>query len=232
MLALDRVGKRLPNGEPLFRDLNFSAEAGEAVALIGRSGSGKSTLLAGLGLMHQFDEGSYQLAGVDTAALSTTARDRMRAENVGFVFQRFALIPHLSVLENVMTPLRHRSSSGRSNMQARALDVLESVDMAAHARKKPSQLSGGEQQRVSIARALVTNPRLVLADEPTGSLDQSTGSTVMAILRRAADERGAVLVVVTHDVEIAGRLDSAYALDQGNLTRVERSGRAPAHARS
>jgi ABC-type lipoprotein export system ATPase subunit len=209
--------KDLPDGRPLLRDLEWTAYAGESSALIGKSGSGKSSLLATLGLMDTFDAGHYYLGGVEMQRLSHARLDETRGSKIGFVFQRFSLIPHLSVLENVMAPLRHAARAERKNSRKRALDQLAAVGMSESWRKKPRQLSGGEQQRVAIARSLIRAPRLLLADEPTGSLDVATGERVIDLMLSLVKHQGICLVVVTHDLDIAARLDSRYELVDGTI---------------
>ncbi len=199
--------KRLPDGSLLLHGINLDVAVGESVAIIGRSGSGKSTLLSILGHLDRFDEGVYSFEGISSEKLRPTDFDRTRANKIGFVFQRFALVPHLTVLENVLVPLRHAGRLRPGDMRLRGNESLASVGMSSLVRRFPRHLSGGEQQRVAIARALVHHPRLILADEPTGSLDQQTGAHVMSLLVERVRQQQAGLIVVTHDLEVASRMD-------------------------
>jgi ABC-type lipoprotein export system ATPase subunit len=219
-----RSGRKiLTDGTTLFRDVGFQLYQGRSLALIGRSGSGKSTLLAVLGLMESFDSGQLIFRGKDLTSASSVTKDRMRSRHVGFIFQRFALIAHLSVLENVILPLRHDSNMSYRANRAKALGALESVEMGRHASKYPRQLSGGEQQRIAIARAMVKDPDLILADEPTGSLDWEIGTKMIDLLTESFKERGASLIVVTHDWDIANRMDDVLKLEGGNLSSANLS---------
>ena len=213
------LGVRLPAGRRLsiLRSLSLSVEEGASVAIIGRSGSGKTTLLTLLGLMNRPDSGLLRVGGRDVTTLSDAESARYRGENIGFVFQNFSLIDHLSVIENVELPYLYGSAPKGRGVRRHALAALAAVDMVQFARRRVHQLSGGEQQRVAIARALVRSPAIVLADEPTGSLDASTGDQVIAQLRSAAKGAGACLVVVTHDRYIASVMDSTWELHDGAL---------------
>jgi len=217
MLLVQNASKFLPDGSPLFEGVTFNVAGGEAIAIVGRSGCGKSTLLSILGHLDRFDGGDYQLHGKQVASLSSRELDRSRAEEIGFIFQRFALIPHLSLLENVIVTLRHSGKCSEREMKRMGLAALESVGMETMWRRMPRRLSGGEQQRVAIARALIHSPQLILADEPTGSLDQATGAHVIDILRARVREQGASLVVVTHDLDIAGKMDRTMRMSNGTL---------------
>jgi len=217
MLSIREASKLLPNGAPLFSGVNLEVSAGEAVAIVGRSGCGKSTLLSILGHLDRFDSGIYEMQGQSVATWSTADIDRTRSERIGFIFQRFALIPHLSVLENVVVPLRHRGGVDETRLKQRGMAALVSVGMDHLSRRLPRKLSGGEQQRVAIARALVHSPQLILADEPTGSLDQSTGSHVIDILRERVTDQGSSLIVVTHDLDVAARMDRILRMEEGTL---------------
>lgn len=209
--------KLLPNGKILFDHVDVSLAPGESLSLVGKSGSGKSTLLSVLGLLDAFDSGTYLFSGADVGGMGPKLLDRRRGEEIGFIFQRFALIPHLSVLENVMVPLRHSSNEPVRTMREKAMATLQRVDMHGMARKRPRQLSGGEQQRVAIARALVMGPKLILADEPTGSLDEGTGRKIMDLLLEVGMAEGAGLVVVTHDPNVARQTTRSAVMQQGKL---------------
>tara|TARA_B100000963_G_scaffold326863_1_gene314228 strand:+ start:849 stop:1442 length:594 start_codon:yes stop_codon:yes gene_type:complete len=191
---------------------------GELVAIMGSSGSGKSTLLNVLGLLDDFDEGSYLLNGQDMKGLSEKAAARFRSELLGFVFQSFNLISYKSALENVALPLYYQGVP-RKERQARAMAFLSKVGLADWAKHLPNQMSGGQNQRVAIARALVASPDVILADEPTGALDSVTSDEVMGLLKEI-NEEGITIVVVTHENEIAKQCDRIIRLKDG---RIERS---------
>lgn len=221
ILHIEHGVKRLPSGAPLLTDVNFTVPAASSTAILGRSGSGKSTLLGVLGIMDSLDGGSYRLDGIPVEKLRARAADRARGRTLGFVFQRFCLIPYLTVLENVEAPLLHRPGVAARTRRRRAMELLERVGLGDHIRKRPHQLSGGEQQRVAIARALVGRPHVVLADEPTGALDTATAGTVLELLLEQVRERGTALVLVTHDPLVAARTSATYQLREGRLHREE-----------
>ena len=227
LLQLQGVGRAvdLPDGStlPILTEVDLDVAAGEHVAIVGRSGSGKSTLLNLLGLLDVPTSGRYLVDDRDAATLGSGARGRMRGEWFGFVFQQFNLLPRRSAAENVATPLLYahgRSFWGRDRA-ARA--VLEQVGLGHRADATPEKLSGGEQQRVAIARALVRRPRVVLADEPTGSLDVETGARVMDLLETVTAETGATLVTITHDLAVAARAARQFRLVDGRLVPIAAS---------
>lgn len=197
----------------ILSNVGFTVGKGEAVAITGSSGSGKSTLL---GLMAGLDvpsSGSVRLLGHDLFALDEEARARLRAQYVGFVFQAFHLLPNLSALENVMLPLELRGEPARGP----AVAMLERVGLGERLHHYPRTLSGGEQQRVSLARAFVQQPAVLFADEPTGSLDEQNGRTVTELMFGLHREQGAALVLVTHDPQLAARCDRELRLAGGRL---------------
>lgn len=196
--------------------VNLQVEEGESVAILGRSGSGKSTLLAVLGLLEPPTAGSYLVDGIDTREFPAARLARLRANSFGFVFQSFCLMSHLTALENVEAATIHQGKR-RAARRKRATDLLEQVGMAERRHHRPPQLSGGEQQRVAIARALSGRPSVILADEPTGSLDQGTGTMVIAQLHRLVKEHQVVLVVVTHDPVVADGCHRTVVLDRGRV---------------
>lgn len=189
-----------------FSDLSFDVARGESVAVLGPSGSGKSTLLACLGLLDHVSAGSLSLGGRPVAQMTERERTDTRASQIGFVFQNFSLIPYLAAWENVAVPLQAIGAS-KVFQRARSREVLEELNIGHLSARRPAELSGGEQQRVAIARAIVCEPGLVLADEPTGSLDQETGREVIDVLLDACRHRSAALIVVTHDDVVASRMD-------------------------
>jgi putative ABC transport system ATP-binding protein len=202
---------------PAVRDLNLVIDDGEWLAVQGRTGHGKSTLLNLLGGLDRPTEGTVELAGQNLAALREAQVTRVRAVSIGFIFQTFNLVPTLSAAENVeaaLIPLR-TGSAGRRRLVAAALESVGLGDRAAHL---PSELSGGQQQRVAIARALVKEPKVLLADEPTGNLDESTRDEIIALLEKLWREHGLTLVLVTHDSAIAGRAQRVAVMSKGRLS--------------
>lgn len=202
----------------ILQGINLEVKAAETVALIGRSGSGKSTLLGLLAGLDQPTQGDIELLGLSLKTLDEEARARLRAEQIGFIFQSFHLLPSLSALENVMLPAEIR---GQPQARAQATALLEEVGLAHRLHHHPAQLSGGEQQRVAIARAFMGRPRLLLADEPTGNLDRQTGERIAELLFRLNREHGTALFIVTHDEQLAARCQRRLHLDGGQLSMNE-----------
>ena len=189
---------------------------GEFVSIVGRSGSGKTTLLDLIGLLLRPTSGTVLVDGDDTARLSDGQRADLRGQRIGFIFQEYNLLPALNVLENVMLPLRYtRSQVG--NGRARALELLEAVGLSDRIKHRPDELSGGQQQRVAIARALVNRPAMVLGDEPTGSVDTQTSQELVGLMRGLNREEQVTFVIVTHDLELAGRADRMIRLKDGRV---------------
>ena len=202
---------------PAVRDVNLVIEDGEWLAVQGRTGHGKSTLLNLLGGLDRPTEGAVELAGQNLATLREAQVTRVRAVSVGFIFQTFNLVATLSAAENVeaaLIPLR-TGLAGRRSLVAAALESVGLGDRAAHL---PSEMSGGQQQRVAIARALVKEPKVLLADEPTGNLDESTRDEIIALLEKLWREHGLTLVLVTHDSAIAGRAQRVAVMSKGRLS--------------
>ena len=204
----------------ILHQIDFELAPRESVAIVGASGSGKSTLLSILAGLDKPTTGSVRLAGIDLFAMDEDQRAGLRAEKVGFVFQSFQLLGNLTALENVMLALELQ---GRNDARAKATEMLVRVGLGERLNHYPKVLSGGEQQRVALARAFVVRPAVLLADEPTGSLDFATGETVMALMFELNREAGTTLVLVTHDQAIAQRCDRQLRIEAG---RVELS--APA----
>jgi putative ABC transport system ATP-binding protein len=196
--------------------VSLSVEAGELVTLVGRSGSGKTTLLDMVGLLLRPTSGTVLVDGADTNRLGERGRTGLRGGRIGFIFQEHNLLPALTVMDNVLLPLRYTGTSLREG-RARARRLLEEVDMGDRLHRRPNELSGGEQQRVAVARALVNRPGLVLADEPTGSLDTETSAQLMALVRRLNREEGITFVIVTHDPELAAQADRTVRLKDGRV---------------
>lgn len=202
-------------GVDAVRDVSLSVERGEFVALVGRSGSGKSTLMSLLGLLDRADSGEYRLKGRDVGALDEDSRAAIRGAEIGFVFQTAPMLPRATAQENVALPLSYAGISP-TERRRRALAALDRVGLGDRAQHWPNQLSGGEQQRVGIARALVNNPVLILADEPTGSLDSRTSDEILALLEHLNRE-GATVILVTHAAEVANRARRCITLHDGQL---------------
>ena len=202
----------------IVRNATFEVRAGEAVAIVGASGSGKSTLLGLLAGLDVPTSGRAWIAGEDLFALDEDGRARLRGQMVGFVFQSFQLLPALTALENAMLPLE---LAGGADAAGRARTVLDRVGLAERLGHYPRQLSGGEQQRVAVARAFVTEPRLLFADEPTGNLDSATGEHIIDLLFEMNRERGTTLVLVTHDPELAKRCDRRMHIAAGEITHED-----------
>ncbi len=217
-IALDDVHKSYGTVEVLC-GVTLHVEQGTFISLTGPSGSGKSTLLRILASLDQPTSGRVIVDDIDTRQLMGNALATFRREHVGLIFQNFRLLPALNVLENVMAPLLPYRASKRLREQGRAM--LARVGMEARATYLPGELSGGEQQRVAIARALVANPHLLLADEPTGSLDTKTGHTVMDLLQELQVEGAMTLFVVTHDPKIATRARYLFKMEDGNILTDE-----------
>jgi putative ABC transport system ATP-binding protein len=215
-----------PTGSLTILDhINLSVPAGQTLAIRGASGSGKSTLLGLLAGLDVPTRGTVRLFGHDLAALDEDGRARLRAGRVGFVFQSFQLLDHLTALENVLLPLEIGAARPPRDARAQANRLLERVGLNGRARHEARNLSGGEQQRVALARAFVTQPSILFADEPTGSLDSATGATVIDLMFELNRELGSTLVVVTHDPEVASRCSRRVELRAG---RVVAQGAEPA----
>ena len=218
IIAVERLTKRVQDSTgtlTILHDINFTLARERSVAIVGASGSGKSTLLSIIAGLDTPSEGTVRLAGVDLFAIDEDARAAVRAEKLGFVFQSFQLLGNLNALENVMLPLELQ---GRSDARMLATELLKRVGLGERLRHYPRVLSGGEQQRVALARAFVVKPALLLADEPTGSLDFATGETVMALMFELNREAGTTLVLVTHDSTIASRCDQQLRIEAGRIS--------------
>ena len=215
--AVRHVTKRVTDSSgtlTILDDIDFSLQPRESAAIVGASGSGKSTLLSLMAGLDTPSQGTVVLAGQDLFALDEDARAAVRAQRVGFVFQSFQLLPNLTALENVMLPLE---LLGRAGARAAATEMLGRVGLSERLKHYPRVLSGGEQQRVALARAFVVEPAVLLADEPTGSLDFATGERVMGLMFDMNREAGTTLVLVTHDRAIAARCDRQLHIEAGRL---------------
>ena len=217
IIAVERVTKQVQDSTgtlTILHEIDFTLAVRQSAAIVGASGSGKSTLLSIVAGLDTPTSGTVRLAGIDLFSIDEDARAAVRAAKVGFVFQSFQLLGNLNALENVMLPLELQ---GRSDARALATEMLQRVGLGARLRHYPKVLSGGEQQRVALARAFVVRPAVLLADEPTGSLDFATGETVMELMFALNREAGTTLVLVTHDREIASRCDRQLHIEAGRV---------------
>ena len=217
MLELKSLKKAYIQGSQsieIFENLNFHVESGQRVAIMGKSGSGKSTLLSLISGIIKPDKGDISLDNVSYKDLKESELNDFRATNIGFVFQNFHLVSYLNALENVMLPAK---VCGISNPKEKAIELLKSVGLEHRLDHLPSQLSGGEKQRVAIARALIHNPKIILADEPSGNLDEETGIAVMDKLFELIEKNNTTLILVTHSKDVANRCEKTYELVLGNL---------------
>jgi putative ABC transport system ATP-binding protein len=222
MLEVKKLQKTFRSGDHVFDavdSVSFKVPEGTFASIVGASGSGKSTLLAMLGALDKPTSGSVIVSGQDITQLSNRALVEYRAKNVGFVFQNYNLIPNLSAIDNVMLPMEF-AGVPKAERRTRAQKLLEQVGLIDDKQqRKPGRLSGGEQQRVAIARALANHPKVVLADEPTGNLDSETGKMIFRLLHYLAKKENTTIIVVTHDLSIAGKTDAKFQLRDGKLVK-------------
>jgi putative ABC transport system ATP-binding protein len=229
ILSARDVRKSYGKGSTRFEALkgvNLAVRAGESVAIVGKSGSVKSTLMHLLALLDQPDSGTLEVEGTEAKALSAKEINRLRNQYFGFVFQQFFLTPNTSVLENVILPLKIAGIPSRERRE-RGMAVLELLELADKAREKAINLSGGQKQRAVIARALINNPKVIFADEPTGNLDSVTGRMVEDILLALNKDKGITLIVVTHDAELASRCDRQIFIRDGLQDVTGQTGAQP-----
>jgi len=217
------VTRILPGIVPttLVHDIELQVGHNEFVAVTGPSGSGKSSLLYLLGLLDLPTRGEVRIRGKSTAHMTEEERAQTRLTDLGFVFQFHFLLPEFTALDNIVLPMRALGRLTRPQMRKRAADLLDSLGLAEHRHKRPDQLSGGQRQRVAVARALANDAPLILADEPTGSLDSKSSEQVFQILRNLVDERGKTVVAVTHDLDLAARMDRRVHLMDGGIESDE-----------
>ncbi len=218
MIVLENVVKIYKIGDVQVNALNYVSlkiEAGETVSIMGPSGSGKSTMMNLIGCLDRPNSGKYELDGLDVSKMNDDQLAAVRNKKIGFVFQSFNLLPRISALMNVELPLIYNATRNR---RERAMQALEAVGIANRARHKPSEMSGGEQQRIAIARALVNNPALILADEPTGNLDTHTSHGIMEFLKDL-NKKGITIVIVTHEEDIAAYTKRTVYLRDGSIVQ-------------
>ena len=221
VIEVDHLSKAVTDSTgtlEILRDIHFALLPRQTVAIVGASGSGKSTLLSMLAGLDTPSQGTVRLLGQDIFALDEDARAALRGQKIGFVFQSFQLLPNLTALENVMLPLE---LAGVRQARQQATEMLQRVGLGQRLGHYPKVLSGGEQQRVALARAFVVQPALLLADEPTGSLDFATGEAVMRLMFDLNRERGTTLVLVTHDRAIAAQCERCITIEAGRVARDE-----------
>jgi putative ABC transport system ATP-binding protein len=219
LVDLKNITKNYLTGNHVYsvlKGIDFSLKQGEMVSIMGASGSGKSTLMNIIGFLDRSTEGSYYFAGLDVSHLSDQALSKIRNQKIGFVFQSFFLLPRLNVLHNVMLPLFYRAEPEYSAKE-KAFCLLKKMDIEQLAYHRPNQLSGGQQQRVAIARALVGDPDIILADEPTGSLDSMTGQEVMTLFLKLNQEENRTIILVTHDKEVSRLCQRTVSIKDGKV---------------
>ncbi len=222
LIELKDLNKTYNNGQPLhvLKGINLSIERGEFVSIMGASGSGKSTLLNILGILDNYDTGSYTLDGKLIKNLSERQSADYRNRMIGFVFQSFNLISFKTAVENVELPLYYQGVS-RKHRHELAMEYLEKLGLTPWASHFPNEMSGGQKQRVAIARALITHPQIILADEPTGALDSKTSVEVMQLLKQLNKEEGITIIVVTHESGVANETDKIIHIKDGIIGKIE-----------
>jgi putative ABC transport system ATP-binding protein len=220
LIVAEKLSKDYQVGEVTVRALkgvSFAIEPASFVSFVGPSGSGKTTLLNLIGCLDKPTEGNLEVAGTDVLHLDRNRSASFRGNTIGFIFQDFNLIPVLTVFENIEYPLLMVQKTPAGEIKKRVWGLLEAVGMMEQKDKYPDQISGGQKQRVAVARALVTNPKLVLADEPTANLDHTTAYTVIELMKKMRDERKTTFVFSTHDPKIVGEAEIIYSLEDGEL---------------
>lgn len=221
MLKVSNLKKSFKSGDVIVSAVNgvsFQVKEGQFASIVGRSGSGKTTLLSILGALEKPDEGAIEVDDQDITKLSDHELIKYRCKRIGFIFQGYNLVPNLTAIENVMLPMEFAGASKALRLN-RAKELLDQVGLSGDKQlRKPPRLSGGEQQRVAIARALSNKPKLILADEPTGNLDSETGTMIFKLLHSLAKSEKTTIIVVTHDLAIAGKADKTFTLKDGKLS--------------
>ena len=219
ILAARKVSKSYQQGQKsiaVLSDLNLEVNPGEIISILGKSGSGKSTLLSTLCGLEPVDSGQVIIGERDLHSLPESEKTKFRSEHIGVIFQHYHLVPHLTALENIILPIEIKGGFSGHDLEV-AKSILKEVGLEHRANHKPSELSGGEKQRVAIARAIVTKPTILLADEPSGSLDNETGQHIMEMLFSVVKKHQLAMILVTHDETLARRTDRKLVLDRGQL---------------
>ena len=220
IIEIKNLTKTYKNGDrsilTVLENISFSAAEGELIAIIGKSGSGKSTLLNILGCVDGFDSGEYLFCGTDTKKLSDKKRSALRGSEISFIFQDYALIEEETVLQNVMTPLYFGSSLNFGQYRKAAMKAIDMVGISELVKKKVSCLSGGQKQRTAIARAIVSEPKMILADEPTGALDSETAESILNLLLEL-NKAGTTVIIVTHDEDVAKKCKRVLSISDGKI---------------
>lgn len=220
LIELDKIDKIYRSGQQSFQALkkiSLSVEEGEMLAIQGKSGAGKSTLLHIIGCVDTFDEGSYLLDGIDVGKMTDSRLSRIRNQKIGFVMQDFALVPKLSVYENIAIPLYLSRNVRIREIRDRVEKAAEDVGLADQLDKRANQLSGGQKQRVAIVRAVVNSPKIILADEPTGALDAATAGEIMSLLKKQ-NEKGITVIIITHDDSVAKSCGRIVRIQDGKIS--------------
>jgi putative ABC transport system ATP-binding protein len=226
ILELKDICKSYGSGDmkvPVLKNVSLSVKEGDYIAIMGPSGSGKSTTMNIIGCLDRFDSGTYLLDGEDVSKMNDDALSDVRLNKIGFVFQTFNLLPGETALENVALPLIY-AGVPKAEREERARNGLEAVGLADRISFRPSQLSGGQKQRVAIARAMINHPRILLADEPTGALDQASGKQVMKLFRQLNKEQGVTIVMITHDASVAANADQTLHIIDGEIIENRKGG--------
>lgn len=220
IIRMEHIIKRFYIGQPneleILHGLDLSVKQGEFISIVGESGSGKSTLMNIMGILDRQTEGNYYLEGQDVNNMDDTARSVVRNQKIGFVFQNFNLIPKANALKNVTLPLMY-SEKRPKNANEIGMEMLKLVGMEDRASHKPNELSGGQNQRIAIARAIINQPSIILADEPTGALDSQTGHMIMDIFHKLHEEQGKTIILITHSRELASETQRIVTLNDGNI---------------
>jgi len=224
ILKIEKLNKRYKDKKrdiQILNDLDFEINRGEFVSVLGKSGSGKTTFLNMIGMLDRPDSGDVYYAGQNVSKAHSSKIDLLRNEMLGFIFQFHYLLPEFTALENVMLPGLIGKKKSREEVRKRAADLLIEMQLGDRLDHKPTELSGGEKQRVAIARALINEPKIILADEPTGNLDEETSEVIHDLLRKICREKNQTIIVVTHSTELANITDKRYHLTKGKLELVK-----------
>ena len=221
MIELKNIVKKYGKDVTALKGIDMSVKKGEFVSVIGKSGSGKSTLMNILGCLDTATEGEYYFCGENVCRLRESRIEEIRRERIGFIFQGFNLIPELDATENVMLPLKYMAIGKRERLKM-AEKALEAVGLAERMNHKPSEMSGGQQQRTAIARAIAGNPEIILADEPTGNLDSKASREIMGLLRLSNEKYHQTIIMITHDMNLAKEANRIITLEDGHIVKDEK----------